>query len=221
MDKSWTNEIMSKIYLEILDNQRQEVFRKLIPFIKDGYLAGGTALALQIGHRQSVDFDVFTYQPLTKSLISRIKKEFRPKELVVNELDQYSFSLENGIEITFIWFEQKLLDPVIPTSFIPLASVRDIATNKAQAIGKRAVWRDYVDIFWLLKYNYLTIEEIITASKKKYGIDFVETQFLEQLGYFADLGIVQIHYLKTSPKPEEIKNYLISQVQTYIKRIIT
>jgi hypothetical protein len=208
---------MSKIFLDILDEQRKALFARLVPFAKDGYLAGGTALAFQIGHRQSVDFDVFTYKPLTKSLLNRIKTELHPKEVILNQQDQYSFSVEQGIEITFIWFEQKLLDSVIPTSSLPLASVRDIAANKAYTVGRRALWRDYVDMFWILKYEYLTLPDIIDSAKRKYGIEFVETQFLEQLGYFTDVSVVPIQYIKYSPEPEEIKKHLASQVQTYVQ----
>jgi hypothetical protein len=208
---------MSKIFLDILDEGRKEVFEKLSVFSEYGYLAGGTALALQIGHRQSVDFDVFTYKPLAKSLITRIKTELHPKETLLNQQDQYSFSVEHGIEITFIWFEQKLLDSVIPTSSLSLASIRDIAANKAYTVGRRALWRDYVDIFWILKYGYLTLSDIIDSAKRKYEIDFVETQFLEQLGYFADVSVVPIQYIKNSYDPEEIQKHLLSQVQTYVQ----
>ena len=200
-----------------MDEGRKAVFEKLSVFSKYGYLAGGTALALQIGHRQSVDFDVFTYEPMTKSLLTRIKTELPPKELLLNQQDQYSFSIEHGIEITFIWFEQKLLDPVVSTSSLPLASIRDISANKAYTIGRRALWRDYVDIFWVLKYGYLILPDIIDSAKRKYGIEFIETQFLEQLGYFSDVSVVPIHYVKNSHDPEEIQKYLLFQVQTYVQ----
>jgi len=208
---------MSKIHPDILNEGRKAIFEKLAVFSKYGYLAGGTALALQIGHRQSVDFDIFTYKPLTTSLITRIKTELHPKEVILNQQDQYSFSVEKGIEITFIWFEQKLLDPVVLTSSLPLASIRDISANKAYTIGRRALWRDYVDMFWILKYEYLTFPDILDSAKQKYGIEFVETQFLEQLGYFADVSVVPIQYIKDSHDPEEIKKYLTSQVHTYVQ----
>ena len=208
---------MLKIYLDILDENRKAVFEKLSAFSTYGYLAGGTALALQIGHRQSVDFDIFTYESLSSSLLSKIKEELHPEQVILNQFDQYSFSVEHGIEITFIWFEQKLLDPVVSTSSLPLASIRDIAANKAHTIGRRALWRDYVDIFWILQHSYLTISDIIDAAKHKYGIEFVETQFLEQLGYFADVTVVPIQYIKDAPESKDIQEYLLSQVQRYVQ----
>jgi len=211
------NTTMLKIYLDILDENRKAVFEKLSAFSTYGYLAGGTALALQIGHRQSVDFDIFTYESLSSSLLSKIKEELHPEQVILNQFDQYSFSVEHGIEITFIWFEQKLLDPVVSTSSLPLASIRDIAANKAHTIGRRALWRDYVDIFWILQHSYLTISDIIDAAKHKYGIEFVETQFLEQLGYFADVTVVPIQYIKDAPESKDIQEYLLSQVQRYVQ----
>ena len=64
---------MSKIFLEILDRDRQEILRELSYFREEGYLAGGTALALQIGHRTSYDFDIFMNHSVTKMLKNKIE----------------------------------------------------------------------------------------------------------------------------------------------------
>ena len=70
---------MSKIFLEILDPERQKVFTRLTAFCDDGYLAGGTALALQLGHRVSIDFDVFTFlQKDVRDYLNTKKKQELP-----------------------------------------------------------------------------------------------------------------------------------------------
>lgn len=65
---------MSKIYPEILAPERQSVFERLVSFQDDGYLAGGTALALQIRHRRSYDFDIFVPQTITSQFKRKVRE---------------------------------------------------------------------------------------------------------------------------------------------------
>lgn len=142
---------MSKIYLELLDKKRQEVFRRLSQFKKQGYLAGGTALALQVNHRKSVDFDVFIRKAVDNVLRLKIEKIFDRQDFYVDTSNQISFKLAPDIGVTFVWYYYHSLYPLVKTSSLDLASVSDIAADKAHTIGRRAVWRDYVDFFFLFK----------------------------------------------------------------------
>lgn len=211
---------MSKIFLEILDKERQATLHKLTAFKKVGYLAGGTALALQINHRKSVDFDVFTSQPISNHFRQKVKKVFGDVEFYVNTGDQISFTTEKNIGVTFVWYYYKTLVPAISTSSLSLASVQDIAADKAHTIGRRAMWRDYVDFFWLLKNQVVTLPQIITLAEKKFAGEFVKTQFLEQLVYFKDVTISPIDFIDKVYSQAEIKSFLESQVEAYVKQII-
>ncbi len=64
---------MSKLYFEILNSKQQKVFAFLKEFSKLGVLGGGTALALQLKHRKSYDFDIFMAKSITKDLLSKIQ----------------------------------------------------------------------------------------------------------------------------------------------------
>lgn len=207
---------MSKIYLEILDPERQKVFKQLAEFRGDGYLAGGTALALQIGHRVSVDFDVFTYKPVSTRLRSAIAKHFSIQQVHLNTSDQYTFTTRENIEVTFVWFDYPLIRPLVPTSSVSLASIADIAANKANTLGLRAVWRDYVDLFWLLHEEGVALQDIITWAKQKYPTQFVEAQFLEQLCYFADLPVTPIQFFKKRYSTDDIQSFLQKVVRDYL-----
>lgn len=207
---------MSKIFLEILDTERQKVFKQLAEFSKDGYLAGGTALALQLGHRVSVDFDVFSYKPLSTRLRSTIAKHFSIQQVHLNTSDQYTFTTYGNIEVTFVWFDFPLIRPLIPTPSISLASIIDIAANKANTLGLRAVWRDYVDLFWLIREEGTPLQDIIAWAKQKYPTQFVEAQFLEQLVYFTDLTVTPIQFLKKHYSTGDIQSYLQETVDTYL-----
>ena len=211
---------MSKIYLEILDEPRQKIFELLSKFKKEGYLAGGTALALQIKHRKSVDFDVFIDKPVTNYLRIKAKKIFGPLTFYIDTSDQISFTTPEDVGVTFVWYIYKPILPLIKTSSIPLASISDIASDKAHTIGRRAVWRDYVDLFLLLKKRTVTMDKIIKLAKKKFSSEFNEALFLEQLSYFKDLDVVPIEFIDASYNSTEIKTFLEKEVEKYIKKVL-
>ncbi|OGG11822.1 hypothetical protein A2Z00_03795 [Candidatus Gottesmanbacteria bacterium RBG_13_45_10] len=211
---------MSKIYLELLDKNRQTLFQKLSAFVGYGYLAGGTALALQINHRKSVDFDVFVEKPIKNALHLAIKKVFGPQNYEVNTEDQLTFSPQTGSEVTFLWYYWKPILPLVATPSLSLASTQDIAADKAHTLGRRALWRDYVDLFVLMKNQGISIQSIVISAKKKFQGDFVETQFLEQLSYFNDVTIVPVEFVNISYTPEEIKSFLVQQVESYLKTVL-
>lgn len=209
---------MSQIFLDILDENKKLVFTQLSAFQKDGYLAGGTALALQLAHRISFDFDVFTYKPISENLRNRVGKIFSITTVHVNSEDQYTFTSENGIEITFVWFGASLLQSLIPTPSLSLASIPDIAANKAHALGLRATWRDYVDLFWLIHVEHISLEQIIAWATQKYSKQFDAAQFLEQLIYFDDLTVTPVQFISQSYTTKDIQQSLKLTVPAYLKQ---
>ncbi len=215
------NDTMSKIHLELLDKTRLTVFRKLVSLKKIGYLAGGTALALQLNHRKSEDFDVFIGKEVDDRLRQKVEEVFGTISYYVNTSDQISFATKTDVKVTFVWYYFKPLKPSISTPSISLSSIEDIAADKAHTIGRRAVWRDYVDIFYLLKNNHFNLQKIIDHAKQKFEGQFVETQFLEQLRYFDDVTVVDIEFIQKHYSPQEIKTYLSQSVENYLKKILT
>lgn len=211
---------MSKIFPEILDTKRQKVFTQLANFRGIGYLSGGTALSLQLNHRKSVDFDIFIEKPVSNSLKLKIKKIFGAVNFSVNTEDQISFVTNDQISITFLWYYYKRLFPLIFTNSIGLSSIKDIAADKAQTIGRRAVWRDYVDIFYFLKIKALSLSEIIQLARNKFKREFILLQFLQQLTYFDDLTMSPIQFTKGSFSEGEIKTLLSRDVEEYTNKIL-
>ena len=213
-------DIMSKIHLELLDRPRLSVFKQLAVFKKEGYLAGGTALALQINHRLSEDFDIFIGKAVDNNLRLKVEKCFGSIKYYINTSDQISFTTNEGVKITFVWYYFKSLYSLFTTSALSLASINDIAADKAHTIGRRAIWRDYVDVFCLLKEKIVDIQKIIDLAKKKFGGEFVVTQFLEQLRYFDDVKIVSTEFIKKKYSTDEIKSFLEHEVENYLKKIL-
>lgn len=206
---------MSQIHLDLLDKNRLEIFRKLTVFKKYGYLSGGTSLALQINHRKSYDFDVFVNNEISNFLKLEINKVFGDQKYLVNTSDQITFSLENS-EVTFLWYYFKPIQALINTDYLDLSSIDDISADKAMTMGRRAVWRDYVDLFFLTNNNFLTLDQIVSNAQRKFGNQFVVEQFLEQLVYFKDLNVVQVEWVGKSYEENEIKSYLQNIVNQYI-----
>ncbi|MBI5465022.1 nucleotidyl transferase AbiEii/AbiGii toxin family protein [Candidatus Gottesmanbacteria bacterium] len=99
---------MSKIYLESLSPKGLNVFKKLTNFADFGHLAGGTALALQLKHRESVDFDIFTPEEIKKDLLRKCRKVFGENlEVLINSPDQLTFLVPEKINITFVFYWYK------------------------------------------------------------------------------------------------------------------
>lgn len=209
---------MSKIHLESLDKKRQEIFHQLSSFRNIGYLAGGTALTLQLNHRVSEDFDIFINKTVDNKLRLKVKEIFGEVNYYVDNSDQISFITKNGVKITFLWYYYNRLFSTVKTPIISLASVTDISADKAQTLGRRAVWRDYVDLFFLMKTKVMTLVKIISSAQKKFKGEFIETQFLEQLSYFKDLQISPVDFIKKTYSLFEIKSFLENQVKIYVKQ---
>ena len=211
---------MSKIYLDLLDENRQKLFSRLAVFRKFGYLGGGTALALQINHRKSFDFDIFVEKPIRNALHLAVTHEFGPQTLDVNSEDQMTFSPQQSTEVAFLWYYWKPIAPLVETSSLSLASIIDIAADKAHTLGRRAAWRDCVDVFILIKEHAMSIQAIIDAATKKFQGEFVVSQFLEQLSYFGDTEITPVEFIGAAYTPEEIKLFLEKEVKRYVSKIL-
>ena len=147
----------TKLFFEILDEKRQVLLPKLEFLRKEYgfYLAGGTALALQIGHRTSVDFDFYTPRTFDPEVLYRKLKEEIPMISPVHTAKETLMvgipEKKERIEMSFFRYDYPLLRPLMITEYLDLVSVGDIAAMKIIAIVQRGTKRDFVDIYYLLK----------------------------------------------------------------------
>lgn len=205
-------------YLDQLDSERQKVFKELKYFSRSFILAGGTAIMLQIGHRKSFDFDCFSHKPLPKNTDKMAYDVFGKNiSIRVQTRDQITMITPNNVEITFVCHPYKPLREPLLTDSISLFHLDDLAANKAMTIGKRGTWRDYVDIFFLLKNKLYTIDTLSSLAKQKFSGMFSERLFLGQLTYFDDIDVTETIFLKESYKENEIKSFLEKKVEEYLK----
>lgn len=101
----------------------------------------------------------------------------------------------------------------------PYTNILEIAVNKAYTIGQRGTWRDYVDLFFLLKGSYVTLDQVIKESEKRFTFEFNTKLFLQQMVYTKDINDFKIEYLKEKYEPKEIADFLTKKLISYTSKI--
>jgi len=135
---------------------------------KEYFLVGGTALALQIGHRKSYDIDLFTQDELQTAEIEKyLKHRYSKKYQILNTQNMIYQVMIDEIKVDFVHHPFELVEPVFNDSQINYLGKKDIAAMKLRAIensGNRA--KDFIDIFFLLKE--ISLMKMFDYYKKKY-----------------------------------------------------
>jgi hypothetical protein len=171
---------------EILSNNQ----KKLLPLVKqfqaDFYLVGGTAIALHLGHRRSFDFDLFSPHPFnTQAIRTQIKKTAPITKTFIESQGEMTL-LVNETRFTVFEFRYPIDHPVKFNETITLPELKTLAAMKAFALGFRPKWKDYLDLYFLLKQFSLT--EIVKTAESIFGGEFNHKLFREQLAYHKDIS---------------------------------
>lgn len=195
---------------EILNNDQKELLPLLKLFRREFYLAGGTAIALQIGHRESIDFDLFKATPFSsKKIVNKIDaKNF--KYIVTRRVrEQLNINVLN-VKMTFFEYPYPVEHSVDYNKNISMPDLLTLAAMKAFALGRRSKWKNYVDLYFLLK-EYFTISQIEQKAKGIYEQEFSEKLFRAQLAYHVDINYTEeICFLPGfEVNPEEVRQFLI------------
>src|SRR5260221_1052093 len=154
------------MYPEILNKKQLEIIEKLDFLSADTYLAGGTALALQIGHRTSLDLDFFTKASFDIEVISRNFQEKFSNIKITRALKDTFLADINGVSFSLFYYPYELLERTTKFKTIQLVSVADIAAMKMIAVSMRGKSRDFIDVYFLLKK--FSLREILEFTLKKY-----------------------------------------------------
>ncbi len=154
-------------------------------------LYGGTALALRLGHRQSVDFDFFSQRPFDPTALARDIPYLAGSEPVQLASHTLSCRLDRGGPVLVSFFGNLKLGEVAPReiaegSKVHVASLLDIAGTKALTVQQRAQARDYIDIDALIRHG-IGLPEILAAGGAVYGAGFNPLITLKALSYFDDV----------------------------------
>lgn len=198
------------MYNNILDKNQNKLLEFIALFQKDFYLVWWTAIALKLWHRKSIDFDLFSNQPLKLNSITNtiIKNNYKIEHTLVSNKDELTIIID-WVKITFLYFpfDVKYKDFLIP-KIVKSPDLLTISAMKAYAMWRRSKWKDYVDMYFLLKNNY-TIETISKKAKEIFNGAFEEKLFREQLCYFDDIDYSeQVEYIWENIDDSIIKEFL-------------
>ena len=195
------------MHVEAITSKQKKIFDKLNKF-PEFYLVGGTALALQIGHRKSVDLDLFGEIDFENLNTYEIFKNFRTVHSLKTSKNINIYNIDN-VKVDFVNYSYPWLQNQVLSSEIRLAGLEDIAAMKLAAITGRGSRKDFIDIYFLLqKYS---LSEMLNFYKKKY-FDGSEYQVLKSLTYFTDA--------EDDASVEIIKDISWSKIKTYIFDVV-
>lgn len=180
-------------------------------FLKSAYLAGGSSLALQLGHRRSIDFDFFTNKEF-ESINIKKKLQLIGEYKVKNETPKTMVGEFNKVKFSLFYYPYQLVDK--PNMFvgINLSNVKDIAAMKLAAITDRGTKKDYIDLYFLAK-NKFPFEKMFSFYDKKYKIfESNKLTLLKALQYFEDANGSDMPEMVEKIDWEEVKEFFRREV---------
>lgn len=175
------------MHKDILTKAQEELLPLVKLFSKDFGLVGGTAVALQIGHRRSIDFDLFSFEPFNNLRIKqKILRKNNIEEIFVNKKGEFTFMM-SGVKVTFFHYPFEIQYTERFNHTIRMPDLLALAAMKAYALGQRAKWKDYVDLYFVMQ-KYHGIVAIVEKAHAMFGREFNEKLFRTQLTYFKDVS---------------------------------
>ena len=197
---------------QTVDAHTLELLRQLsvVPEFSAMRLVGGTSLALQYGHRTSVDLDFFGTFDSELSFSSILRRY--GQLTIVKESSKIKVYLLDGIKVDFVHYDYPWLESPLQVDGLVLATPPDIAAMKVNAIEGRGSKKDFIDLYYLLQ-RY-TLAEILDFYKQKYPEHSV-FRALMSMSYFDDADMQPTPRMFTNVLWDEMKEYILSQVQQY------
>ncbi|HTP64561.1 MAG TPA: nucleotidyl transferase AbiEii/AbiGii toxin family protein [Geobacteraceae bacterium] len=182
-----------------------------------GTLAGGTALALQIGHRISHDLDFFTVKDFSvDAAIVAVKKSGLPFR-VTSEGDGRLNAEIDGIKVSLFRYDHPFVEKPLVVDGIQISGILDIAAMKVIAISQRGLKRDFVDLFYILREK--AFQAIAELMVRRYGAERVPVVHIgKSLVYFADAdGNPEPAYIEgRAAEWEEVKKFFRQHVRQFV-----
>jgi len=183
-----------------------------VPMLDGLRLVGGTALALQLGHRNSVDLDFFGV--IDKS-VEEIQNDLEAKGFYVHP-EQKSKTINiltiDGVKVDIVGGFSNWIEPPIKTEGIRMAGLQDIAAMKLHAITNRGRKKDFIDLYFLLQH--FSLKQMIEFYEKKYpknNLFFV----IRSLSYFNDAEADPLPQMFIDVSWEEMKSVIRNAIENF------
>lgn len=209
------------MFRSVLPDSTHRALAALAPIelITKSYLAGGSALALQLGHRESLDLDFFTQEPFEPTIAVQAFQKALPSfrltqtawGTILGEIDRVKFSL--------FYYQYPLINPTTEFERIRLASQKDIAAMKLSAIADRGLKRDFIDLFVLLEH--FSLPQMFDFYDRKFrNRDDLLPHLLKALVYFDDAERDVGPKLFAPIEWDEVKRTITDAVLQYRKNLL-
>ena len=178
--------------------------------LKDMRLVGGTSLALQYGHRRSVDLDFFGQTTEDVDELTVMMRECSKDMIKGSCTKRIKTYFLNGVKVDVVNYDYKWIDDVVEEDGLRLASPKDIAAMKVNAVMGRGTKKDFIDVYFLLKHY--SFDELIQFYLQKYT-DGSEYRALLSMSYFADADPQPMPYMFQDVDWEMIKSEIKRRVE--------
>ena len=196
------------IHTNILTEAQKRILPNLAKALAntDFYMAGGTALALQLGHRQSVDFDWFIPKLGDQEILFQRLKSLNISFEVHSVSFETVYLMIDSIRMSFIGYDYPFLQPKLhwPQYNLYLSSILDIACMKLSAIASRGSRKDFVDLYFLINHSY-PLEHFLRSYMEKYQNRDIG-HVVRSLVYFDDA--------ETEPETKMLKPFAWSDLKS-------
>lgn len=208
------------MFLNTIDNRQLLLIDSLanIPDIAHRfYLAGGTALALQYGHRTSIDLDMFSQKPFDGGTIADTLVEIGGQ--IIMEETGAVHAVVNGVKVSFLYYPYPLLKPLKEFHGIPMASTEDIAAMKAVAISQRGDKKDFFDMYEILKtITPADLKKLLLSKFSQARINCYH--IIKSFFYFDDADRQPDPLSLNGTTWEQVKNYFIEREEELMRGLV-
>lgn len=180
--------------------------------IRKAYLAGGTALALQLGHRISYDLDFFTQEEFDEQmLLPEIKKisDFHLERIAWRTI----LGKFKDVKFSIFYYRYPLLSAAKRFGMINITDIHDIVAMKIAAVASRGTKRDFVDLYFLCKETLSLTEAIRLYDKKYKNLAAAEIHIIKSLVYFEDADSDEMPKMLKACRWEEVKKFFEREVR--------
>ena len=204
------------LHKETVEPQTLDLLKNLmqLPELNGFRLVGGTALSLLLGHRKSIDLDLFSDEPFEReSILEILQATFSNFTLADQKSSRLFFTTINNIKVDFVHTFEKFFSPVELVEGIRFASTPEIVALKLNAIAGRGAKKDFWDLNALLKVY--SLKEMLSFYQERYPNNSL-MMILKSIPYFieADQDLDPICFEKLSW--EDIKNNILKEFNKYI-----
>lgn len=176
------------------------------------YLAGGTGLALQIGHRKSLDLDFFTEQKFEVAATRRKLSELGNFQLELTG-EQTLVGFLEKTKVSFLGYPYPLVSPLIKTKRISLAGLVDIACMKLDAVASRGTKRDFIDLYFMAQRKDLALSNLLAFFQRKYAkLNYNLMHVKKSLIYFAEAEKDSMPQMLRPVSWDEVKSFFRQEI---------